>query len=162
MPQNLNETSVGTYLNGLIQMGMLVGGMTAVERLLSRGPSQGAQLDPLGLLVLILAVVAAATGLGVIIAGFARTYTQAANYGRAILLLMGLVGGIFFPIELFPRSFDVLSCVTFHHWAMDGYLKLSLGGSVVSILPHTLILTAMGLLSFTIGSWFVRRRVGFF
>ena len=74
---------------------------------------------------------------------------------------MGLVGGIFFPIELFPRSFDVLSYVTFHRWAMEGYLKLSLGGSVVSILPNALILTAMGLLSFTIGSWFVRRRIGF-
>ena len=153
--------TVGTYLNGLIQMGVLVGGMAAVERLLSRGPSQSA-LDPLGLLVLILAVVAAATGVGVVIAGLARTYTQAANYGRAILLLMGLVGGIFVPIELFPKSFDVLSCVTFHHWAMGGYLKLSLGGSVVSILPHALVLAAMGLLSFTIGSWFVRRRIGFF
>jgi ABC-2 type transport system permease protein len=136
--------------------------MAAVERLLSRGPSQAAQIDPLGLLVLILAVVAAATGVGVIIAGLARTYTQAANYGRAILLLMGLFGGIFFPIELFPRSFDVLSYVTFHRWAMDGYLKLSLGGSAASILPHTLILAAMGLLSFTVGSWFVRRRIGFF
>ena len=157
----LGGKTVGTYLNGLIQMGVLVGGMTAVERLLSRGPSQGAQIDPVGLLVLILAVVAAATGFGVIIAGLAKTYTQAANYGRAILLLMGLIGGIFFPIELFPRSFDVLSCVTFHHWAMDGYLELSLGGNVGSILPHTLILAAMGLLSFTIGSWFVRRRIGF-
>jgi ABC-2 type transport system permease protein len=157
----LGGKAVGTYLNGLIQMGMLVGGMAAVERLLSRGPSQGT-LDPLGLLVLILAVVAAATGVGVAIAGIARTYTQAANYGRAILLLMGLVGGIFFPIELFPRSFDVLSGVTFHHWAMDGYLKLALGGGVISILPHILILAAMGLLSFTIGSWFVRRRIWFF
>ncbi len=157
----LGGKAAGTYLNGLIQMGVLVGGMAAVERLLSRGPSQGMQMDPLGLLVLILAVVAAATGVGVIIAGLARTYTQAANYGRAFLLLMGLVGGIFVPIQLFPRSFDVLSCVTFHRWAMDGYLKLSLGGSVVSILPHTLILAAMGLLSFVIGGWLVRRRIGF-
>jgi ABC-2 type transport system permease protein len=156
----LGGKTVGTYLNGLIQMGALVGGMAAVERLLSSGPGQSMQINLLGLLVLIVAVVAVATGVGVTMAGLARTYTQAANYGRAILLVMGLVGGIFFPVELFPRPFDVLSRVTFQYWAMNGYSKLALGGSAISILPHVLILATMGLLFFTVGSWFLRRRIG--
>ena len=95
-------------------------------------------------------------------AGFARTYAQAASYGAAILLLMALAGGIFFPVELFPRPMQALSRITFHYWAMDGYLKLALGGSTVSILPHVVILGVMGLSLVTIGGWIVRRRIGLF
>ena len=154
--------TLGIYLGSLIQMVALVGGMAAMEWILSRGPSQGPKMDLLGLSVLILAVLMAATGVGVTIAGFARTYAQAANHGRAILLLMGLAGGVFFPVELFPRPLQALSRVTYHYWAMDGYLKLALGGGAISILPHVLILGVMGLLFFTIGGRFLRRRVGFF
>ncbi len=154
--------TLGIYLGSLIQMVALVGGMTAMERILSSGPSQGPKIDPLSLSVLILALLVATTGVGVTIAGFARTYSQAANYGRAILLLMGLAGGIFFPVELFPRPLQALSHVTYHYWAMDGYMKLALGGSAINILPHVLILGIMGLLFFTIGGRFLRRWAGFF
>ena len=157
----LGGKTLGTFLNGLIQMSALIGGLTAVEWIFSSAPSQGPEVDLIGLSVLILAVVVAATGLGVAIAGFARTYALAANYGRAVLLLMGLVGGIFFPVELFPRPFDVLSRLTFPYWAMNGYLKLSRGGNAIGILPHVLVLAVMGLSFFTIGSWFTRRRIEF-
>ena len=159
----LGGKTLGTYLNGLIQMGALIGGMAALEWILNSGPGQTpSKINLLGLSMLVLSVVAAATGIGVAIAGFARTYAQAANYGRALLLLMGLAGGIFFPVELFPRPFDVLSRITFHYWAMNGYLKLASGGSAISILLHGLILAGMGLLFFTIGNWFLKRRIGFF
>jgi len=158
----LGGKTLGTYLNGLIQMGALIGGMAALEWISSSGPGQGPKINLLGLSMLILSVVAAATGIGAAIAGFARTYAQAANYGRAVLLLMGLAGGIFFPVELFPRPFDVLSRITFHYWAMNGYLKLASGGSAISILPHGLILAGMGLVFFTIGNRFLKRRIGFF
>lgn len=157
----LGGKTLGTYLSGLIQMGALIGGMAAVEWISSSGPGQGPKINLLGLSVLIFSVVAAATGIGVAIAGFTRTYAQAANCGRAVLLLMGLAGGIFFPVELFPRPFDVLSRITFHYWAMNGYLKLASGGSATSILPHVLILGIMGLLFFSVGNWFLKRRIGF-
>jgi ABC-type multidrug transport system permease subunit len=73
---------------------------------------------------------------------------------------MGLVGGVFFPVEMFPRPFDLLSRATFHYWAMDGYLKLALGNGALSVLPHALILTAMGLVFFAAGNWLLRRRIG--
>ena len=101
--------TLGTYLTGLIQMGVLIGAMAALEWILGSSPGQGLKINLLGLSTLVLAVVAAATGVGVAIAGLARTYTQAANYGLALLVLMGLAGGIFFPVELFPQPFDLLS-----------------------------------------------------
>jgi len=156
----LGGKTLGTYLNGLVQMGALVGGVAAVERILSGSPDQGPHVDPCGLAMLILAVVAAATGVGVTIAGFARTYVQAANYGRAVILLMGLLGGVFFPAALFSRPFDVLSRFTFQYWAMDGYLKVAAGGDVATILPHVLILWAMAASFFGIGNGLLKRRIG--
>ena len=150
---------LGTYLTALIQMSVLVGGMAALEWMLGTGASLS--VDLLGLTMLILAVVAAATGVGVAIAGLAGTYTQAANYGRAFLVLMGLAGGIFFPVELFPQPLDLLSRVTFQYWAMAGYMKLALGGGITSILPHSLILIAMGVLFFAVGSRLLKHRIGF-
>jgi ABC-2 type transport system permease protein len=158
---------LGTYLVTLIQMGVLVTGMTIMEWLQGTNASSGLvsagqpKIDLVGLTVLILAVTAAATGAGVAIAGLAGTYTQAANYGRALLVLMGLVGGIFFPVELFPEPFSLVSRITYHYWGLDGYLKLALGGDAASILLHCFVLIAMGVLFFAVGNYFLRRRIEF-
>ena len=158
----LGGKTLGAYLNGLVQMGVLIGGMSAMEWASSSGASQAPKIDLLGLSALVLAVVAAATGIGVAIAGLTGAYAEAANHGRALLLLMALAGGIFFPVELFPKPLEVLSGITFHYWAMNAYLKLAVGDSATSVFPHVLVLGIMGTLSFTIGNWFLRRRVEFF
>jgi ABC-2 type transport system permease protein len=158
----LGGKTLGTYLSGLIQVMALIVGVIVMDRMLGTGSGQDVRIDLLGLSVLALSVVAAATGAGVIIAAFARTYVQAADYGRALLILMGLIGGIFFPVELFPRSVQVVTRLTFHYWAMDGYLRLATGEGVIGLLPNILVLTMMALLFFGVGNWLLRRRVGFF
>jgi|GEM_PF-1935572 len=152
---------LGIYLAGLIQMSVLVAGMAFMEQALGSSTADGIKIDLLGLTILILAVVAAATGMGAAIAGSAGTYTEATNYGRAFLVLMGLAGGFFFPVELFPQPLDLLSRVTFQYWAIAGFTKLALGGGITSILPHSLILTAMAIVFFAVGNWLLRRRIGF-
>jgi ABC-2 type transport system permease protein len=157
----LGGKTLGTYLNSLTQLCVLMGGLMAWQWLRANGLELEPEVSLPGLAVLALAVAAASTGVGTVIAGFSRTYAQAANYGRALLVLMGLVGGIFFPVELFPKPVALLSRLTFQYWAMDGYLKLALGGSAASIVPHVVVLVAMGSLFFVIGSRFLRRRIGF-
>lgn len=159
--------ALGTYTLGFMQMVVLVGSMAALEQVLGGSPSGGvgptaeSLSSNLGLLLLIMTGTAAATGLGVTITGLARTYGQAANYGRAALILMGLAGGVFFPVELFPHPFDLVSRVTFHYWAMAGYRQWAAGGGLTSILPHALVMTAMAVLFFALGGCLVRRRIGF-
>jgi ABC-2 type transport system permease protein len=153
--------TLGTVLNSLLQMGVLIGGLTVLEWLRKGGPGQGPSVDVAGLSALVLAVAVASTGVGVAIASLSRTYAQAANVGRAVLVLMGLVGGIFFPAELFPRPLTLLSRATFQYWAMDGYERLSAGATASGILPHILILFGMGLLCFALGGWVLKRRLGF-
>jgi ABC-2 type transport system permease protein len=158
----LGGKTLGTYLSGLIQVTALIVGAIVMDRVLGAGSGQDVRIDLLGLSVLALSVVAAATGAGVGIAAFARTYAQAANYGRALLMLMGLIGGIFFPVELFPRSVQVVTRLTFHYWGMDGYARLAAGEGVIGLLPNVLVLTMMASLFFGVGNWLLRRRVGFF
>ena len=153
--------ALGTYLKGLIQIGVLLGSMTFVEGIKGGSRMPQPAIDPLGLFLLILALAAAATGFGVAISGLARTYAQAGSYGRGILVLMGLTGGIFFPVELFPGALQAISRATYHFWAMDGYLKLATGGNVITIMPHLLVLGAMASLFFALGGWRMWRREAF-
>ncbi len=153
--------TLGTYLNGVIQMGVLVGGLAVLQWLVHGFTDRAPGVDLAGLALLILATVAAATGLALIIAGMAPTYAQAATYGRAVILLMGLIGGIFIPVSLLPRPFDALSLLTFQYWAMAGYLKLATGGGAFAVLPHLAILWIMAVVSFGLGGWMLRRRLGY-
>ena len=155
----LGGKTLATYLKGLIQIGTLVAGLAAYEYVFGGAPSQVPAMSGPALCLLILTGVAAATGLGVATAGFARTYAQAATYGAGILLLMALAGGIFFPVELFPRTMQILSRLTFHYWAMDGYTRLALGGTVIDILPHVAILGSAAAGLMTGGGWLLMRRI---
>ena len=153
----LGGKALGAYLNGLLQMAVLIAGMSGMAWLSGGGRGTAPALD--GLLMLIVAVVAAATGLGSLVAGLARSHTQAANGGRGMLLLMGLVGGIFFPVELFPPAFQWVPRLTFHYWAMDGYLKLARGAGLGDLVPHLLILGGMAALGLAFGHYFLLQRL---
>jgi ABC-2 type transport system permease protein len=156
----LAGTTLGTYLSILIQMGTLTIGTVGMEWAIGRRPSQDSNIDLLGLSLLILAAAMAAMGLGAMIAGLARTHTQAAVHGRMIVMLMGSAGGVLFPVQLLPRPLQALARITYQYWALDGYTRLALGGGPVNILPHLAVLGAMGLLLFAAGNWFLRRRIG--
>jgi len=149
--------TLGSGLGGLLLMAVLILGLAGVERLLGGG--DGPTLDGLGLGLLALATVAAATGFGVAIAGLCQTYSQAASYGRALVILMGLVGGVFFPATLLPPPISLLSRLTFQYWAMDGYLSLARGSRLAEILPQVAVLLGLGLLGMAGGSRLLRRRV---
>jgi ABC-type multidrug transport system permease subunit len=86
------------------------------------GMSWGA--EPWLLLPLVLSTSAAATGLAVLVAGFARTETQVAVYGTLIVLVLAGVSGSMMPRELMPDDMRRLSYVTPHAWALDAYARL--------------------------------------
>jgi ABC-type transport system involved in cytochrome c biogenesis permease component len=86
------------------------------------GMSWGA--EPWLLLPVVLATAAAATGLAVLVAGFARTETQVAVYGTLVVLVLAGVSGSMMPRELMPDDVRRLSYVTPHAWALDAYARL--------------------------------------
>lgn len=157
--------ALSNYLKGLIQIAVLLGCIAVLEWLqrttaspIYQATNLPAVPDPLGLSLLALALVAATTGFGAAIAAQARSYAQAINYGLGGLAVMGLIGGVFFPVAFFPPLLQGASRLTFHFWALDAYTRLALGAGVVTILPHLAVLTSMGLLAFALGVWSLRRR----
>jgi ABC-2 type transport system permease protein len=149
--------SLGIYLSSVIQLVVLVASMAILQMLLKTGARP---IDLLGLSLLVLVLPFVTTGFGLVVAGLSSSYARATNHGRAVMMIMGLIGGIFFPVALFPESVQFLSYFTYHYWAMQGYLKLAHGGNIAEILPYSLAIVLMGLLFFILGNWIIKRRIG--
>lgn len=147
--QVLGGKLLGIYLTGLAQMGILIGASSVLF-----GLKWG---DPLGVVVLILAVVAAATGWGSLLAAIAKTPAQVATFGSAIMLTFGILGGNFISIPL-PSSIDVLARLTPNRWGQEGFTTLGLGGTLAEIATPILALLIMAAVLFAIASTLFRRQ----
>ena len=155
----LGAKTLATYLLCVLQMLVLLGSLVALETAFGNGQAHAGAVDLVGLGGLVLTEALAATGVGVVVAGLCGTYTRAANYGRMLLVLMGLVGGVFFPANLLPSVFAPLSRATFQYWAMEGYLCLARGEGAANVVLHMLVMAAMGGLFFVVGSLLTRQRL---
>jgi ABC-2 type transport system permease protein len=140
----------GVYVTGVVQMLILI-----VACSLLFGLRWG---DPLGMLVLILAVVFAATGWGMLITSLARTPGQVSNIGTAIMLTFGILGGTFIQTSIMPGWFQWLSRITPNSWGLDGFTILGLGGSLADLSKHLLGLAVLGVVLFVVSILLFSRR----
>ena len=116
-----------SFLLGLISMTVLV-----VATSLLFGAAWG---NPLGVAVLTVAAILAAMGIMALIAGFAKNAEQAGNWQAVVAVVLGLLGGTFFPISQAP---GVLSAITFiapQAWFLRGLGDLRGGGLSVVWVP---------------------------
>ncbi len=91
--------------------------------------------NPLGVAVLIVAAIGAAMGIMALIATLARNAEQAANWQSVVAVVLGLLGGTFFPVSQAP---GVLSTITFfapQAWFLRGLGDLRGGGISVVWIP---------------------------
>jgi len=112
--------------------------------------------DPLGAAMLIVAVVFAAMGILGVVAATARTQEQAANFSAVIALVLGLLGGSFFPVSQVGGILSFLSLLTPHAWFIRGLGDLA-GGGRAEILPSVVALLAFGLVTASVSWVFLRR-----
>jgi ABC-2 type transport system permease protein len=81
--------------------------------------------EPLWLIPVVLSTSLAAMGLGMLVAGLARTEAQVAIYGSLlVLVLAGLSGCLMGNRSLMPDAMQKISRITPHAWALDAYLQL--------------------------------------
>ncbi len=90
--------------------------------------------NPLGLALLVLAGVFAATGITSLVASMARTSEQAGSWQAVVAVTLGLLGGSFFPVQQAGSFLATLSLATPHAWFLRGMGNLS-GGGVADVLP---------------------------
>ncbi len=112
---------------GVISMAVLV----AATSLLF-GASWG---NPAGVAVLIVAAILAAMGIMAFIATLAKNAEQAGNWQMVAAVVLGLLGGTFFPVSQAPGILSRLTFVAPQAWFLRGLGDLRGGGISVVWLP---------------------------
>lgn len=140
----------GVYLTGLAQVLILI---TASGLLF--GVRWG---DLLGVVVLTLALVAAATGWGMLVAALARTPGQANAVGTAIALIFAAAAGNFVPRPTLPDWLRIASYVSPNAWGLEAFGELASGGALADIVVPILALLVMAVVLFTVATLGFRRQ----
>ena len=96
------------------------------------GASWGA---PLGVVLLVIAGVLAAIGIMGLISAVARTPEGAGNLGSIIAVILGMLGGTFFPVGQGSDVLSSLTLVTPHAWFLRGLGDLANGAPWTAALP---------------------------
>ncbi len=114
--------------------------------------------DPLGVAVVLTAVVVSIAGISLLITGLARTENQADALTTVVALALAVVGGSFFFGA--AGAVAVLKPYTPNGQAMNALTELSAGeATVVDVLPSVLLLLAIGVLAGALGLGALRRKV---
>ena len=83
---------------------------------------------------------------------FIKTEGQANGLSIMAGMVMALLGGCWYPLELFPAAVQNIVKIFPTTWAMQGLLDLVLrGGGLVDILPESAVLLGFAGVFFTIG-----------
>ena len=147
-------TTKATYLLGtiagqvalaLVQMSLLLLFSTYVMKL-----NWGH--DPLALFILLTSAALAAGAIGTTMGTFVKTESQAGGSSIMLGMVMALMGGCWYPLEMFPAAVQTLVRILPTTWTMQGLLTLVLrGGGLAEILPAAGVLLGFAVVFFTIG-----------
>jgi ABC-2 type transport system permease protein len=143
--------ALSTFVLGVVSMVVLV-----VATTLALGASWG---DPVGVFVLIVAGVVSAMGITSLVGGLAKTDEQAAGYSSIIAVVLGILGGTFFPLSQAPALLATLTRLTPHYWLMRGFADLSGEGGVIDVVASIVALLLFGVVLGVVALWRARRMV---
>jgi ABC-2 type transport system permease protein len=143
--------AIVSFLLGVISMGVL-----AVATSLLMDASWGA---PLGVALLVITGVLAAIGIMGLVASVAKTPEGAGNLGSIIAVILGMLGGTFFPIGAGGGLLASLTYLTPHAWFMRGLADLSSGAPWTSALPATGAIMVFAVVTSLLAVVLLRRRL---
>ena len=140
-------TISGQVVIALVQMFLLVGFGILVMKL-----SWGR--EPLALFLILLTSALAAAAFGTTMGTFIKTESQASGLSIMFSMVFALMGGCWYPLELFPAAIQNAVKILPTRWAMQGMLDLVLRhGGVQDILPEAAVLLGFAVLFFSVGVW---------
>lgn len=143
---------VGVLVNCILQLVFLFIALTIVGSILNKGFVVIWGTNYLAIGLVIIAAALAATGLGALLAGVAKTPEQGQIYGSLVNVAMAVLGGAFgFQLP------EVLSRFSLLYWGAGAFQKLANGSTDIGL--NLVILTAMGAVMFGIGFWLFNRRL---
>lgn len=135
----------GQYLVGLVQMILLVSFGILVMRV-----NWGSAIGGLALLLATFGLTAVA--FGAMLGTFVKTESQASNVSIMLGMSMALLGGCWWPMELFPPAMQTVVKILPTTWVMQGLTDLVMRGQGVSaVLLETAVLLGFAVLFFAVG-----------
>ena len=142
-----------TFITTLAQLAVIFGISVFVFPMLGL---EGLKLGNHPLAVVLIAVLVAlcATGLGVLIAAFARTEGQVSAYSGLLLWVMAFLGGTFFPLYLTEGFLSQIGVVAPHYWANKAfYGVLTRGQDLAGVATEIAVLAGFTALFWLVGVW---------
>lgn len=144
-PTFLLGTITGQMSYGLLQMVMLV----VIGVVLLKVPWGQ---NPLALFLLLVSFGLAGVAMGTMLGTFTRTPSQASGLSIALGMVMGLLGGCMFPLEMFPPTVANAVKILPTTWAMMGMTQLTVyNAGLLQILPYAAVLLGFAVVFFVIG-----------
>ena len=143
---------------GKMASALVIGLMSMVVLVVATTLIVGAEWgDPVAVGVLIVAGVIVAIALSVLVTAAARTAEQAGAYATIAALVLGLLGGVFFPISQAPALLTAFSYASPHRWLLDGFRDVSYGAGLGAIGATVAVLFAFILVFGGVGLASARR-----
>ena len=137
----------GQYLIALVQMALLV----LFGVLVMRVPWGR---DPVALIAILAAFGLASVALGTALGTFVKTESQASNLSILLGMGMALLGGCWWPLELFPTTMQSVVRVLPTTWAMRALTDITMRGQgLADILPAVGVLLGFAVVFFAVGLW---------
>ncbi len=94
---------------------------------------------PIALVVTILSAAAAATGFGVLIGVFAKTFEQASLTGAFSVVILSAIGGVIVPVYAMPDFFRRIAFLSPLNWAQESFLAIFVRDADINTLLPNLI-----------------------
>jgi ABC-2 type transport system permease protein len=143
--------ALASFAVGVVAMAVLIVGTAVLI-----GASWG---DPLGVALLVVAAVLSAIGIMALIATLARTAEQAGNWQAIVAIVLGMLGGTFFPVSQGPAFLARLAALTPHYWFMRGVGDMQAAAGLSDVLPSVLALLAFSAVTVAVAATRVRAMV---
>lgn len=116
--------------------------------------------DPAAVLVMVVAYVFAATGLGILVGSLCRTMAQAGVIATFVTYGTSMLAGSWWPVEITPPFMQRLARAFPQYWGVNGLNKIIVRGlGFGAIAPNLLVLTLAGVGFLLAGSVIYVRRV---
>ena len=114
--------------------------------------------NPAGVALLVISGVLAATGAMAVVAAIAKTADQAGGWQAVVAIVLGSLGGAFFPVSQAGGVLEIVSLIAPHRWFLRGLADLA-GGEVSAVLPSVAAMSVFAAVTCTAAVLLFRKAV---
>ncbi|QTD40208.1 ABC transporter permease [Sporosarcina sp. Te-1] len=107
--------------------------------------------DPIGLLVLVTALLLCVVGLGIAIATTVKTSEQQSAVGMLLIISTSMLGGVYWPLDIVPEFMQKIANFVPQSWAIEGFKSLVDGATAGDILTPILVLLGFAIVFLSVG-----------